>query len=249
MAKQDVLSLEAEGIHPTFEELIKLNALGVRCESNPDSLAFYALPRCAFLQSKDDVLTLREPTVGQDIWLQNALRLFDDDDETTLFILRTMSMTMDYDLPPWSDPNRVVDAVKDFLNNRLNGLSARQIITATNYCMFGCDPNSDEQPIMSDGSDDGMKDKNDSAMSELDKDNRPELSMTIGVIHKAQALGLGIPLCDMCKMTPSELQSVVDEAMAKGGVDRGKESHDKFVVEYYATLDAIRKRHKDEGKA
>ena len=49
------------------------------------------------------------------MWFQNALRLFEEGDETTLFLLRAMSMTMDFDLPMWSDPKKVAESMKVFL--------------------------------------------------------------------------------------------------------------------------------------
>lgn len=49
MAKDDLCALEEQGVKLTIEDIVKLNALGCRCENHPDSLAFYALPRCAFV--------------------------------------------------------------------------------------------------------------------------------------------------------------------------------------------------------
>lgn len=77
----------------------------------------------------------------------------------------------------------------------MNNMTARQIMVAVNYCLFGCDANSGENPILPP---DEEKDK------EKSLDN-PELSTTIGVIHEAQSLRLGISLNDMRNMTPSEL--------------------------------------------
>lgn len=59
-----------------------------------------------------------------------------------------MSMAMDYELPPWSEPKAVADSMRSFLEGKLKGFSARQILTATNYCLFGCDTLKDETPIM-----------------------------------------------------------------------------------------------------
>ena len=58
---------------------------------------------------------MREPTIGQEMWFQNALRLFEEGDETTLFLLRAMSMAMDFELPMWSEPKKVAESMKVFL--------------------------------------------------------------------------------------------------------------------------------------
>lgn len=76
----------------------------------------------------------------------------------------------------------------------------------------------------------------------------PELSTTIGVVHQAQSLRLGITIEDMKKMTASELQAVVDDAKARDEMKSEKIDKDKYVAEYYATLNAIKTRHA-EGNA
>lgn len=237
MFKEEYCALEEQGVKLSLEEIVKLNALGCRCENHPDSLAFYALPRCAFVQNGDDVLTLREPTIGQEMWFQNTLRLFDEGDETTLFLLRAMSMAMDFDLPDWSNPKKVAESMKLFLEGKMKNMTARQVMVGVNYCLFGCDANSGENPILPP---DEEKD------NEKSLDN-PELSTTIGVIHEAQSLRLGISLNDMKNMTSSELQAVVDDAKEREGTISGKGRHDKYVAEYYATLNAIRQRGKSNG--
>lgn len=78
----------------------------------------------------------------------------------------------------------------------------------------------------------------------MERENRPELSTTIGIVHQSQALGLGISMDDMMRMTPSELQSVVDAALQRDAPpDDNRGKRDKYVAEYYATLNAIKNRH------
>ena len=52
----------------------------------------------------------------------------------------------------------------------------------------------------------------------------------------------------MKKMTASELQAVVDDARARDEMKSEKIDKDKYVAEYYATLNAIKTRHA-EGNA
>lgn len=234
MAKDDLDTLEEQGVKLTIEDIVKLNALGCRCENHPDSFAFYALPRCAFVQNGDDVLTLREPTIGQEMWFQNTLRLFDEGDETTLFLLRAMSMAMDFDLPDWSNPKKVAESMKFFLESKMKNMTARQVMVAVNYCLFGCNAESGESPILPPEDEDKKKEN-----TVLDM---PELSTTIGVVHQAQSLRLGISIEDMKNMTSSELQAVVDDAKEREGMSSDKAKHDRYVAEYYATLNAIRQR-------
>lgn len=149
-----------------------------------------------------------------------------------------MSMTMDYELPSWSDVKGVADGMKNFLEGKMKNFTARQVMVAVNYCLFGCDAESGEKPILP--GDDEEKEP-----TTLDV---PELSTTIGVVHQAQSLRLGITIEDMKKMTASELQSVVDDARARDEMKSEKIDKDKHVAEYYATLNAIKTRY-SEGNA
>lgn len=93
MAIEDISRLSEDGIVLKAEDVVRLNALGCRCERHSDAASFFALPRCAFLGD----LTFREPTIGQELWFDNASKLFNANDDTTFFMLRAFSISRDHD--------------------------------------------------------------------------------------------------------------------------------------------------------
>ena len=71
LAKETVEKWKSEGLEPTFEDGIRLNALGLRVEGGPSAYEFGAVPRTAFLG--DYVFT--EPTVAKRMWIESAMKL------------------------------------------------------------------------------------------------------------------------------------------------------------------------------
>lgn len=65
LAKSEVERMWKQGLSPTFEDIIKLNALGVKIEHGADTANFSNCPRIAFL---GDIL-IRQPTVYKQIWI------------------------------------------------------------------------------------------------------------------------------------------------------------------------------------
>lgn len=59
---------------------------------------------------------------------------------------------------------------------------------------------------------------------------------------------LGISLSDMKSMTKSELQSVIDRALERDGVDIRKDNRTASVADYYKTLEHIKKKHEEAVK-
>ena len=53
---------------PTFEDAVKMNALGLKIERDANAFEVASVPRCAFLG--DSILW--EPTIGKRIWLERA---------------------------------------------------------------------------------------------------------------------------------------------------------------------------------
>lgn len=59
LAKQTIEKWQSEGLKPTFDDVIRLNALGLKVEHGSEACEFSAVPRVAFLGD----YTLFEPTV------------------------------------------------------------------------------------------------------------------------------------------------------------------------------------------
>lgn len=210
MAMEDVRSLKRKGIEIEPEEIVRLNALGVVAESNPTSSSFYSIPRCAFLSSgddEDDILTFREPTIGHQLWMDRVFQAYDEDDETTRFMVTAYAITKDWnELPTWSNFSKLKKEIVRFLKS-LSKYTLSQVSNCVMYCLNGNNANDQEYPEI---------------LPSVDKDDEclpnQQASSTIGVIHEAQALNLGIPLEDAKGMTKSELQSVLLRAYDYKGI-------------------------------
>ena len=83
LAKSTIQQLEKEGLKPTFDDIILLNSLGVKLESNAESYDFSAVPRVAFLGDN----CLWEPTVGKKIRMDCASKMISSNYMTQLTFL------------------------------------------------------------------------------------------------------------------------------------------------------------------
>lgn len=68
LAKSQIELWRKEGLEPTFDDIIRLNDLGLRVERGSDMFSFSAVPRMAFLGDR----ILREPTVAKRYWLDTV---------------------------------------------------------------------------------------------------------------------------------------------------------------------------------
>lgn len=141
-AKCDVEDLWEAGLEPTFRDIIRLNAVALQVEQARSSFAVSILPRVSFL---GDVV-FREPTVGHEIWLAQASRLFDGDDDETYLMLRAYSLSMPQDdLPDPYSKDKILDGVQGF-RNKLAFATVRQMCAAMGYAIHGFDQATGEYP-------------------------------------------------------------------------------------------------------
>lgn len=148
-------------------------------------------------------------------------------------------MRMGEELPDWNKPKKVKKLIQNFIENDLKGFTARQILSCVNYCLYGSSFYIDEMPY------------SDLTPTDEDIEKAEEISCVIGVVHEAQAMKLGISMSDMKSMTKSELQSVIDRALERDGVDVRKNNRNATVADYYKTLEHIKNKYeavKDNGQ-
>ena len=89
MAMEDIDSLAAEGINLTPQEIIRLNAFGLKVEKGTDAAEQFALPRVALLGK----LAIRQPTIGSEIWFSQASQVYDIEETGTYSIIRAYSLS------------------------------------------------------------------------------------------------------------------------------------------------------------
>jgi hypothetical protein len=229
-AMDDIEALRADGIEVPPREVVRLNALGLKMERGPDSAELFAAPRVAFVG--DEVL--REPTLGAEMWLRQALDAFDGDDEQTYFTLRVLSCAVPWrELPDPADRRAVRKALKATLR-RLSDATLRQLDNALAWCIGGNLPEAGEAPPEA-----GAEDRHHG------EDEPPErYAPEFGLFYRGMAVRIGTA-ADMKDMTASALQAVCERAEALataaacGGPDR-KAENNKATGDYYRALDAVR---------
>jgi hypothetical protein len=110
LARDTVRSFRKEGLEPTFEDVIHLNALGLKVEHGGCSYEFGAVPRTAFLG--DYVFT--EPTVAKRLWIENAMQMMKDDYSNQISLMAFALNCPSDKLPQLDSVGKLTKAVAKF---------------------------------------------------------------------------------------------------------------------------------------
>ena len=225
-AEADFEDLREAGLNPTFRDIIRLNALALRVESLKAQFALSELPRVAFLGS----VTFREPTIGSEIWLQSASRLFDENDAETFMMLRAFSLSMPQDaLPDPTDEKRTLDALQSFRDS-LAFATIPQLMAAVGYALHGFRGSECESPERrKDGEEDGDAEED-------------EPRYEIGLLRQGMVYRLGSAK-DLKDLPPRALWEMIVRAMSRDhGCDARRDAVSDAEDDYLRTLDAITER-------
>lgn len=236
MAEEDLQEMIEDGLKPTVDDIIRLNALGLKCELSQCGGDFYALPRVAFLGR----LAFREPTIGHGIWIDSVMRSCDGKDVSTRIAVDAFALSRDIEsLPDSNDRKKCIDAVDAFVSKELVRFTFRQVVCALVYAKNGASIIANEfpEPPMSSGDDSGMR----------TPDEDVAMSIYAGVLFETLAFGLGLSVRDVSKLTTSRVQHLQEVALMRNGIDLAKKRHGTRVAEYYATKCEIAARLKSEG--
>lgn len=138
LAEQTYNGWLAEGLTPTLEMAVDLNAAGVALERNSDAADFAALPRVAFLGD----FILREPSVKKRVYLDELRQTLDErDDRAQVFAVAYVCYTPYADLVPLdSSVRKIRRAVAQFALEVLGGFAESQIVAALDYVLTGANP-------------------------------------------------------------------------------------------------------------
>ncbi len=224
MAMEDIAQMRAEGVAVSDRDVIRLNALALRCKKSPDTASSVCLlPRVAFLGD----VAIREPSIAAELWLADAGRHFDCSDDSTYMALRAFSVSRDpSDLPDALDLDAVRKAVKAFVRKEIGAYTVRQLDAALEYAINGASDAAGEYPAPD-------PDKAESEKPEGDQ------SFAAGVLCDGVALRLG-PMSELARLTESGLGRLIARHLeSKGG---GKEEGMQAFMEYERTKDEIRGR-------
>lgn len=143
MAMEDVRALQDEGCVVPPEDVVRLNALGLKIEKKPD-FRFATLPRVALCGN----VLFREPSIGAEIFLDSLREIYSSDPGTILALEAYVYAHPETD---WLNPPRfprlfALRCVR-WIRKHLKRESATKVRHALDYCKFGCNPEDGEYPV------------------------------------------------------------------------------------------------------
>jgi len=143
LAMEDIQSLMEEGCEVPPSSIIRLNALGIKIEKKPE-FALASLPRVALC---GDVL-FRQPTIAQDIFIDQMLEILNDDEGTKLALEAYVLAHHDKDwfnLPRF--PKLFATKCSIWIKTHLGKETATKVRQAIDFCKYGMNPNDGEYPV------------------------------------------------------------------------------------------------------
>lgn len=233
LAARDAKKLEAAGVRLSLEECVRLNALGLRAECVKGDRPSYLLPRVAIVEG----LVIREPTLAQQIWVDDFSRLVNSMDRvTTLCASAFAYSTPTENLPDIQDVVACRNAIRDTFE-RIKESGVRSLAAALLYVVEGCDHTAGEFPPPA---------KNEKPQELKDDD---DISVALAILLDGSLLRLGISLSEAKKLTRAQMESIRSEAVmaavTEKGVDKKKveaaRKKDRY-VEYLRYFEELRKR-------
>ena len=226
-AMEEAERLAAEGTPLTPREIVRLNALGLCMERGENESVAAALPRVAFLGD----VCLREPTLGHEIWLDEARRYADFTDVDTSLAMHALACSIaDPDDLPKLGKEPIFTAMRRF-QKLVRIYTPRQIAAACRWVTEGRDPRSGEFPPLRKG----------------EKPLDESYSVAVGVLLDGLAIATGLSVGDARHMTRAQLWRVEADALKLRDRDVEEGAHQTAQGDFYATLDELTARAKERA--
>ena len=236
LAKETVSKWKAEGLDPTFEDIIRINALGLKVERGDSAYEFGAVPRMAFLGE----YVFHEPTVAKRIWLDEALQLVKRDYLNQLCLTAYALHTPAKELPQLYDVREIEKAMEGFRDEILLKFTETQIMTCIEYVLKGDDPTAGEDYTEQEEHDDqnGQDDQN----NPNDPTELPPEMASVAKQALLHALSYGIDPAVQDYVTLPHLERITVLAALHSGVDVLKGEHAQAVGAFYRAAGRIHER-------
>lgn len=231
LAEEDIEALLDEGcvIHPS--DIIRLNALGLKIEKSPD-FRLASLPRIAIV---GDVI-LRQPTIAQDIFLDDAAQVLSNDPATALALETYVLAHPDESFDKLKHPFLFSLKCKAWMKRKLGNQLATEVRRAVDFCLFGVDPRNGESPVY-------MSDKNDKKIM------LPDSPLSSALRLWFSATSMGIDSVSALRATSPQLEAMIERAWFLNSLGKCSDDEKELTAEYFATLEEIKKKAYSERDA
>lgn len=230
LAIEDIARIEREGGKVAPRDVVWLNALALRITADP-SCSLGALPRVCVVE---DVL-IRQPSISQDILLDELDALFDHDEGTTLAIEAYVLSHGTTEMP--AHPNMFAVKVQGWLRATFKDTTAAELRRAVDYVLYGATPEVDELPPIAEQKDEGRADM-------------PPHSSSLADWQMASALGIDSHAA--LAATSEALAGMIETAYLVSHKCPLSKEDARRAGDYYRALEEVRKRSfpqkPDEGK-
>lgn len=224
MAMEDIRSLMAEGCVIQPEDVVRLNALSLKIEKKPD-FRLSTLPRVAVCGG---VLFI-QPTIEQDIFLDNMFQIYSKDDGTRLALEAYVLAHPDSN---WSKrpifPSLFAIKCTYWIRKNLGKENATKVRAAIDYCKYGMNPFDGEYPVYA---------KDETWDKWYDATGDKSMSMK----QWLEACALGVDSAAALKATSPQLAAMIERAYILK--DRNISEDEKVAsAQYFATLNYIKEK-------
>lgn len=234
----DIKAAISSGVVFTPEEIIRLNALGLRYDYTKSGAEMRIMPRLAWLGD----VAFREPTIGHEIWMNESANVFNLEDGETRIKVRAFCLATDpLKLPSFAQGrHKVEQAVKDFCEKRISEYTLGQVATALVFAEYGDTQVAREFPE--------PKPLTKRQKKQVHPDG--DYCYEVGLLRNGVLLKIGSP--DELKiMTVSELETLVEETMkldSRFGCGYAKDLVSKAFANYKRTYEAILHEHSKDAE-
>ncbi len=235
----DIKTAISSGVVFTPEEIIRLNALGLRYDYTKSGAEMRIMPRLAWLGD----VAFREPTIGHEIWMNESADVFNLEDGETRIKVRAFCLATDpLKLPPFTQGrNKIEQAVKDFCEKRISEYTLGQVATALVFAEYGNTQVAREYPE--------AKPLTKKHKKQVHPDG--DYCYEVGLLRNGILLKIGSP-DELKSMTIPELEMLVEETMKldnRFGAEYAKDLVSKSFADYKRTYEAILTEHSKETEA
>lgn len=229
----DIKAAISSGVNFKPEEIIRLNALGLRYDYSKSNADMRIMPRVAWLGD----VAFREPTIGHEIWMFDVAEIFDMDNAETRVKVRAYCLaTPPLELPPMTDGIlNIKKKVQDFCRKKISQWTLGQVACALMFAENGDVQTAGEFPEA----------KKESKRKKTKPVKEGDHCYEVGLLRNGMLLNLGTP-DKLIGMTVSGLETLIIEKMKldqRIGAEYAKDIVNSAFGDYKRTLESILAEH------
>lgn len=222
LAAEDIAKIEAEGGHVSPRDVVWLNELALRITADP-ACSLGALPRVVVVEG----VLIRQPSIAQDILLDELAEIYDRDEGTTLAVEAYVLAHGTVDMP--RHPRLFALKVQGWIRSTFRHTAGAELRRAIDYVLYGAGAGVGEYPPLP--PDDGKPKK-----TRKDKPHSPALE------DWQTAAALGIDSDAALAATSEALAAMIETAYLVSHKCPMSKEDTRRAGDYYRALEIVRAR-------